>query len=214
MLPASQSARTREICALAPVIPVIVVPEAGVAADLGQALVRGGLRVLEVTLRTEAALPAIREMSRIEGAVVGAGTVLKRDDVYRAKEAGARFAVSPGLTEELAAACKDAAFPLLPGAVTITEMMHAAAMGYDMLKFFPAAAYGGASAIGAIGGPLPDLRFCPTGGISASTAPDYLRLPNVLCVGGSWVCAPGLIADRDWDQVTALAKAASALRAR
>lgn len=214
MLPSSQSARTREICAMAPVIPVIVVPELSIAKDLGKALVSGGLRVLEVTLRSEAALPAIREMSRIDDAVVGAGTVLKRDDVYRAKDAGARFAVSPGLTEDLAEACKDAALPLLPGAVTITEMMHAAAMGYDMLKFFPAAAYGGASAIGAIGGPLPDLRFCPTGGISAASAPDYLRLPNVACVGGSWVCASRLIENRDWDQVHALSKAAAAMRGR
>ncbi|MDO5621364.1 MAG: bifunctional 4-hydroxy-2-oxoglutarate aldolase/2-dehydro-3-deoxy-phosphogluconate aldolase [Paracoccus sp. (in: a-proteobacteria)] len=211
MIPSSQSARTREICALAPVIPVIVVPEARQAEGLGRALVEGGLTVLEVTLRTEAALPAIRDMTRIEGAIVGAGTVLRPDDVYRAKDAGARFAVSPGLTEDIALACQDAALPLLPGAATLTEMMRAMQLGYDMLKFFPAEAAGGAKAVAAAGGPLAELRFCPTGGISLQNAPDYLRLSNVACVGGSWVCPTDRVKAGDWDVIRQLAAEAAAL---
>ncbi|MDO5528776.1 MAG: bifunctional 4-hydroxy-2-oxoglutarate aldolase/2-dehydro-3-deoxy-phosphogluconate aldolase [Paracoccus sp. (in: a-proteobacteria)] len=212
MQPQAQSQETYRLCQLAPVIPVIVIGDAARAEGLARALVAGGLPVLEVTLRTEGALEAISRMARIEGGYVGAGTVLTPDDARRAKDAGARFAVAPGLTETLAQACAEIELPLLPGAVTASEIMRAAEMGYDMLKFFPAETSGGAGALKALSGPLPKMRFCPTGGVTPQNAPGYLSLPNVVCVGGSWLAPESALASEDWAGIEERARAASALR--
>lgn len=212
MTPADQSLATRRICALAPVVPVIVIRDAAQAVPMARALVAGGLPALEVTLRTPAALEAIRVMSGVEGAVVGAGTLLTPADVKAAKAAGASFGVSPGATDRLLRACEDEGLPLLPGAATASEVMALLERGYTALKFFPAAVAGGAAALKAIGAPIPQVGFCPTGGISLQNARDYLALPNVLCVGGSWVAPDGMTAAGDWAGVTALAREAAALR--
>lgn len=206
-----QTGRMREVCALAPVIPVIVIDDAAHAEPLARALVAGGLPVLEVTLRTPAAFAAIEAMARVPGAIVGAGTVLSATDVRRAQDAGATFAVSPGLTDALAAACGDAGMPLLPGAATASEAMRAAESGFDMLKFFPAGPAGGPDYLRALGGPLPGISFCPTGGVSAQNAADYLALPNVVCVGGSWVAPAAMMRAGDWTGIQALARAAAEL---
>ncbi|KGJ17431.1 bifunctional 4-hydroxy-2-oxoglutarate aldolase/2-dehydro-3-deoxy-phosphogluconate aldolase [Paracoccus sanguinis] len=211
MTPDRQSARMREICALAPVVPVIVIHDAAHAAPLARALVAGGLPVLEVTLRTPAALDAIRAMAQVEGAVVGAGTVLSPDDIHRARSAGATFAVSPGLTDTLIAPCESCALPLLPGAATASEAMQALEAGYHMLKFFPAGPAGGPAYLKALGGPLPGIAFCPTGGVSAENARDYLSLPNVVCIGGSWVAPEAMMRAGDWAGIEALARAAAGL---
>lgn len=200
-----------EICGLAPVIPVLVLDDAGRAEGLAKALVAGGLPALEVTLRTPAALDAIREMSNVEGGVVGAGTLLTPEDVKAAKEAGAQFGVSPGATDRLLAACEDLDLPLLPGVATATEAMALLERGYTVQKFFPAEANGGAPALKAIGAPIPQVRFCPTGGVSLKNAPDYLSLSNTLCVGGSWVAPKDAIDAQDWDRIEALAREAAAL---
>ena len=211
MTPEQASARAAEICALAPVIPVLVIDDAAKAADLAAALVAGGLPALEVTLRTPAALDAIRAMARVEGGAVGAGTLLTPEDVRRAKEAGATFGVSPGATDRLLAACEEADLPLLPGAATATEAMALLERGYSVQKFFPAEASGGAAALKSIGAPIPRIGFCPTGGVSLKNAGDYLSLPNVLCVGGSWVAPADKVASGDWAGIEALAREAAAL---
>lgn len=210
--PNEASKRAREICQLAPIIPVLVVEDPAKARPLAQALVDGGLPALEVTLRTPAALEVIREMAQVKGGIVGAGTLITPDDVTAAVEAGARFGVSPGATDALLDACEAAGLPLLPGAATATEAMRLLARGYDMLKFFPAEASGGAPALKAIGAPLPQISFCPTGGVSPANAANYLSLPNVICAGGSWVAPADLVAAEDWAAITALAKAAQQLR--
>ncbi len=210
--PTEISARTRALCALAPIVPVLVVDDVSVAQPLAQALVAGGLPVLEVTLRTPAALDVIREMSQVPGGHVGAGTLLTPADVRAAKAAGATFGVSPGVTDALLDACEAEELPLLPGAATASEAMRLFDRGYDMLKFFPAEASGGAPALRAIGAPLPQISFCPTGGVSPDNAPSYLRLPNVLCAGGSWVAPGALIAARDWAGIETLARSAAQLR--
>lgn len=212
MTPASQSARIREICATAPVIPVIVIEDAAWAEPLARSLVAGGLPVLEVTLRTPAAIEAIAAMARVDGAIVGAGTVITPQDAHRARAAGARFAVSPGLTDTLVGACEDCALPLLPGAATASEAMQAVEAGFDTLKFFPAGPAGGPAYLRALAGPLPSIGFCPTGGISAANAPEYLALPNVLCVGGSWVAPDEMMRRGDWSGIEALAHQAAGLR--
>jgi len=212
MSPEQQSRKTRALCELAPVIPVLVVDDAARAEGLATALVAGGLPVLEVTLRTPAALATIREMAGVPGGHVGAGTVLTPDDAKRAQDAGASFAVSPGLTERLARACEDIGLPLLPGAVTASEVMRAMEMGYSMLKFFPAEAAGGAKSLKSLAGPLPQAGFCPTGGVTLQNAPDYLALPNVVCVGGSWIAPDADLAAGDWAAVETRARAARALR--
>jgi 2-dehydro-3-deoxyphosphogluconate aldolase/(4S)-4-hydroxy-2-oxoglutarate aldolase len=211
MTPKDQSAATRRIAALAPIIPVLVIEDAAQAAPLAAALVAGGLPALEVTLRTPCALDAIRAMAEVPGGVVGAGTLLTPEDVQAAKRAGARFGVSPGATPLLLAACADEGLPLLPGAATATEVMALWEQGYDMLKFFPAEAAGGVPALKAIGAPIPQVAFCPTGGITPANAAAYLSLPNVVCAGGSWVAPRDLVARGDWAGITALAAAAAAL---
>lgn len=214
MTPAAQSAAARQICALAPIVPVIVLEDPARAAPLARALVAGGLPALEVTLRTPRALEAIRAMAEVEGGVVGAGTLITPADVRAAKAAGAKFGVSPGLTERLVKACEDEGLALLPGCVTASEVMAALEWGYDMLKFFPAETSGGAPAIKALGGPLPQVSFCPTGGISLKNAPDYLALPNVICAGGSWVVPGAALAAGDWAEIERLAREAAALERR
>lgn len=213
MTPQTQSQKTRALCQIAPVIPVIVIRDAAHAAELARALVAGGLPVLEVTLRSDAALDAIRAMSAVPGGHVGAGTVLTPDDAKRAKDAGAQFAVSPGLTDRLIDACSQLDLPLLPGAVTASEVMRAADAGYDMLKFFPAEAVGGAPALKSLAGPLPRISFCPTGGVSPDNAKTYLSLPNVVCVGGSWIVTDTDVAAGNWTAIEGRARSAAALRA-
>lgn len=211
MTPLVASQKALEICQLAAIVPVLVVDDAAHAAPLARALVAGGLPALEVTLRTPAALEVIAEMARVDGGVVGAGTLLTVQDVLNAKEAGAKFGVSPGATPRLLDACEDADLPLLPGAATATEAMLLLERGYTMLKFFPAEASGGAPALKAIGAPIPQIKFCPTGGVSLANARDYLGLPNVICAGGSWVAPTDKVKSGDWDAITALAQEAAAL---
>ena len=211
MDPMDSSRISGEICGLAPVIPVLVLEGAATAQSRATALIAGGLPALEVTLRTPAALDAIREMALVEGGVVGAGTLMNTDDVKAAKEAGAQFGVSPGATDRLLAACEDHDLPLLPGTATASEAMALLERGYSVQKFFPAEANGGAAALKAIGAPIPQVSFCPTGGVSLQNAPDYLSLPNTLCVGGSWVAPKDAIAAQDWARVETLARAAAAL---
>jgi len=196
-----------------PVIPVIVLEDAALAVPLARALLAGGIRMLEVTLRTPAALTAIAAIAReLPQAVVGAGTVCHAADVQAAAEAGARFLVSPGYTRALGQAARHAALPLLPGVATAGEIMAALDDGYTELKFFPAQQAGGTAMLKAWGGPFGQVCFCPTGGIGAANAADYLALPNVACVGGSWLAPPDALAAQDWTRITALAAAASQLR--
>lgn len=211
MTPEHASELAAKVCALAPVVPVLVVDDADVAGALATALVAGGLPALEVTLRTPAALDVIREMAKIEGGVVGAGTLLTSKDVENAKAAGATFGVSPGATDRLLDACEANDLPLLPGAATSTESMALLERGYTVQKFFPAEANGGAPALKGIGGPLQAVKWCPTGGVSLENAPTYLALSNTLCVGGSWVASKGLVDAQDWAGITALAAEAAAL---
>ena len=201
-----------EICRLAPVIPVIVVEELAYARPLAEALVAGGLPALEVTLRTPVALDAIRAMAEVPGGVVGAGTLLTPADVKAAKAAGAKFGVSPGATDRILDACAEWDLPLLPGAATATEIMVLLEKGYTVQKFFPAEQAGGAAYLKSIGAPLPQVKFCPTGGISLKNAMDYLSLGNILCVGGSWVAPKTALAKGDWAEVTRLAAEAKGLR--
>jgi 2-dehydro-3-deoxyphosphogluconate aldolase/(4S)-4-hydroxy-2-oxoglutarate aldolase len=211
MTPADQSRRAAEICRLAPVIPVLVIDDLAHARPLAEALVAGGLPALEVTLRTPAALDAIRAMAEVPGGVVGAGTLLTPADVKAAKAAGATFGVSPGATDRLIAACEDEGLPLLPGAATASEIMALLEKGYTIQKFFPAEQAGGAAYLKSIGSPIPQVSFCPTGGISLKIAPDYLFLKNILCVGGSWVAPKDAMATGDWSRITALAREAARL---
>ncbi|MVO18065.1 bifunctional 4-hydroxy-2-oxoglutarate aldolase/2-dehydro-3-deoxy-phosphogluconate aldolase [Parasedimentitalea huanghaiensis] len=209
--PQAASARNREICQLAPIIPVLVVHDVSHARPLAEALVRGGLPVLEVTLRTPVALDVIREMAKVEGGVVGAGTLVTPDDVAAAVNAGAQFGVSPGATDLLLDTCEDIGLPLLAGAASASEAMRLLERGYDMLKFFPAEASGGVPTLKAVGAPLPQISFCPTGGVSPSNAASYLSLPNVVCAGGSWVAPSDLVNSGQWGKIEALARAASQL---
>ncbi len=195
-----------------PVIPVLVVEDAGTAPGLAQALVAGGLRVLEVTLRTPAGLAAIAAMTQAApDAIVGAGTVLNADQLKRAADAGARFIVSPGLTEGLARAAEAAGVPLLAGVATAGDIMRGLDLGLDRFKFFPAETSGGAAALSAFAGPFAGVAFCPTGGISPANAGSYLALKSVLCVGGGWVTPEAAVMARDWERVTGLASEAAAL---
>ena len=194
------------------VIPVIAIDEPEHAVPLAKALVAGGIRVLEVTLRTRHGLAAIRAMSEVEGAIVGVGTLTHPEEFAAARDAGAVFGVSPGLTAALIAAAKSSGLPLLPGVMTPSEVMAAREQGFRQLKLFPAVPAGGIGMLNAINGPLPDVTFCPTGGISQETASQFLALKNVACVGGSWLTPKDAIAAGDWGRITDLAKAASGLR--
>ena len=209
--PAQASKAAREICELAPIVPVLVVKEVAHAQPLAQALVNGGLPALEVTLRTPAALDVIREMSKVEGGVVGAGTLLTPDDVKAAKDAGAKFGVSPGATDKLLDACEAEDLPLLPGAATASEAMRLLERGYRVQKFFPAEAAGGVKMLKTLSSPLPQILFRPTGGVTPDNAPAYLSLPNTACVGGSWVAPGALVQNGDWAGIEALARGAADL---
>jgi 2-dehydro-3-deoxyphosphogluconate aldolase / (4S)-4-hydroxy-2-oxoglutarate aldolase len=204
---------TLELADHGPVIPVIVIERLEDAVPLAQALVEGGVRVLEVTLRTPVALKAIEAMARsVPGAIVGAGTIRSAADAHAAQQAGAVFGVSPGYTAEVGAACRAAGLPLLPGVATASEVMAAQADGLSFLKFFPATAAGGIPLLKALAGPFPDVVFCPTGGISLQTAPDFLALPNVKVCGGSWLTPADAVKAGDWARITQLAREAGALR--
>lgn len=201
------------IAALAPVIPVLTVERVADAVPLARALVKGGLPVLEITLRTGAALEALAAIAReVPEAVVGAGTVLDEAQVRQAMVAGARFGVSPGCTPALAKAVKVAGLAFLPGIQTVSEAMALRELGFGLLKFFPADVSGGTAWLKAAAPPLAGLRFCPTGGVGIGTAPEYLALPNVACVGGSWVAPQEAVAAGDWLRIERLAAAAAALK--
>ncbi|MDR3444083.1 MULTISPECIES: bifunctional 4-hydroxy-2-oxoglutarate aldolase/2-dehydro-3-deoxy-phosphogluconate aldolase [unclassified Dyella] len=198
---------------LAPVVPVVIIEDARHAVPMARALVAGGIPAIEVTLRTPAALDAIKAIAEeVEGAVVGVGTVLSAKDLRAAHKAGAKFAVSPGVSPGLLDAADDSELPLLPGAATASEVMTLLERGYRFLKFFPAVPAGGHKLIGAWASPLPQITFCPTGGISLSNAPDFLSLPNVVCVGGSWLTPADKLRSGDWAGIEALAREAAALR--
>jgi 2-dehydro-3-deoxyphosphogluconate aldolase/(4S)-4-hydroxy-2-oxoglutarate aldolase len=201
-----------EVMGTAPVIPVIVIDRVEDALPLARALVAGGLRVLEVTLRTPAALDALRAMCSVPGAIVGAGTVLDAAQYDAAIDAGAQFVVSPGLTERLAIAARQRVVPLLPGTATASEVMRAREAGFTRLKFFPAESAGGVGALKSLCSVFRDVRFCPTGGITAASARAYLAVPQIVCVGGSWPMPAESIARGDWSRIEVLAREASALR--
>ncbi|MGD9881734.1 MAG: bifunctional 4-hydroxy-2-oxoglutarate aldolase/2-dehydro-3-deoxy-phosphogluconate aldolase [Reyranella sp.] len=200
------------IARLAPVLPVLTIERLADAVPLARALVKGGLPVVEVTLRTAVALDALRAIAaEVPGVVAGAGTVLEPTQLDQVQRAGARFVVSPGCTPALAAAIQAAGLPFLPGIQTVSEAMVLAEAGYRLLKFFPASSAGGVNWLKAVAAPLADIRFCPTGGIDSDSAPSYLALPNVACVGGSWVAPGRIISTGDWHEVERLAAAASRL---
>ena len=204
-------ARLDHILSRAPVVPVLILDDPAMAVALGRALVAGGLPVLEVTLRTPAALACMKAMTAIEGAIVGAGTVLDEAQLAAAVDAGAQFLVSPGTSPKLLDAVDRAGVPLLPGVATASEAMSLMERGYRRLKFFPAEQAGGADYLKALSSPLQALKFCPTGGITLAKAPTYLSLPNVVCVGGSWVAPADAIKAGDWARIEALAREAAAL---
>jgi 2-dehydro-3-deoxyphosphogluconate aldolase/(4S)-4-hydroxy-2-oxoglutarate aldolase len=202
-----------DIMRTAPVIPVIAIDDIDHAVPLAKALVAGGIRVLEITLRTAHGLPAIRAIAEHGAdAIVGVGTLTQGEEFAAAREAGAVFGVSPGLTPALIEAARRSGLPLLPGVMTPSEVMAAREAGFRQLKLFPAVPAGGVGMLNALAGPLPDMMFCPTGGISQETAPQFLACKNVACVGGSWLTPKDAIQAGDWGRITALAAAASALR--
>jgi len=197
---------------VAPVIPVLVIDDVSKARPLAEALVAGGLRTLEVTLRTPQALDAMRAMSDVEGAIVGVGTALDGDDLKRAQDHGATFAVSPGFTQSLGKAANAINMPLLPGIMSPADIMRARDEGFTALKFFPASQAGGPALLSGFAGPFINTVFCPTGGINAKNARDYLSLPSVVCVGGSWVAPKNMVDKGDWEAITQLARDCQRLR--
>eukprot|EP00919_Chromeraceae_sp_WS-2016_P048747 GHVR01115377.1.p1 GENE.GHVR01115377.1~~GHVR01115377.1.p1 ORF type:complete len:214 (-),score=36.48 GHVR01115377.1:492-1133(-) len=200
-----------EIFSQGPVVPVLVIKDVEHAVPLAKALIAGGIRVLEVTLRTEAALEVIAKIAKeVPEAIIGAGTVTNRKQLQQVIDAGAKFAISPGMTTDLLKAGNEGSIALIPGISSISELMTAVDHGYTHLKFFPAEASGGVKALKAIGGPFPDIKFCPTGGISPSNYNDYLALPSVRCAGGSWLAPEEAMINGDWDKITELAKQAVA----
>lgn len=204
---------TLEIMRASPVIPVIAIDKFEHAVPLARALVAGGIRVLEITLRTEHGLPAIRAIAEsVPDAIVGVGTLTAPEEFAASRDAGAVFGVSPGLTPALIEAAKHSGLPLLPGVMTPSEVMAAREAGFRQLKLFPAVPAGGIGMLNGIAGPLSDVSFCPTGGITQETAPQFLACKNVVCVGGSWLTPKVAIEAGDWDKITEIAKAASALK--
>ena len=204
----------RQLLAIAPVIPVIRIEKVEHAVPMAQALVAGGLRVLEITLRTPVALSAIEQVRKaVPDAIVGAGTLQRPEDFKAAAAAGAQFAVTPGLTAALVEAARQVDYPLLPGVMTPSELLYAAGLGYHTLKLFPAEQAGGVRMLSALGGPFPDVLFCPTGGITRESAPSYLALKNVACVGGSWLTPAELMNAANWRGIEALARDAMSLKA-
>lgn len=207
------STEIERILRLSPVMPVVIIEEAELAPDLARALVRGGIRVVEITLRTPAALAAIEAIARqVPEIAVGAGTVLSAEDLRAAVSAGATFAISPGLTPALLSAAASSPIPYLPAIATASELMQGLAAGYQYFKFFPAGPAGGTAMLKAFAGPFPQASFCPTGGITQDSVRSYLDLPNVLCAGGSWLSPASALAARDWKRIEALASRAAASR--
>lgn len=205
--------KMEDVVQLGPVIPVLAFDSAEQGEHVSRALHAGGVKVLEITLRTAAGLAAIERASQLaDDIVVGVGTITKPEYCAQAKKAGAQFGVSPGLTKDLHLAAQDAGLPLLPGVMTPSDLIQAIELGYDIVKFFPAQQAGGVAMLQAFYGPFPNLRFCPTGGITVETAPDFLKQPNVVCVGGSWLTPKKVVAAQDWAEITRLAQAASQLR--
>ena len=201
------------ILRLAPVVAVVAIEDADDAVPMARALAAGGVRAIEITLRTKAGLDAIRAVAQnVPEAVPGAGTILSGQDLAAAERAGAKFAVSPGTTPELLAAIEKSAVPYLPGSASASEAMWLFAHGYRRQKFFPAEPAGGVDYLRALAGPLPNIGFCPTGGIRAENAAEYLKLPNVICVGGSWLTPANLVKAKSWDAIADLARAAARLR--
>ncbi|WP_330969663.1 bifunctional 4-hydroxy-2-oxoglutarate aldolase/2-dehydro-3-deoxy-phosphogluconate aldolase [Lysobacter sp. A3-1-A15] len=212
--PDGNAARVDGLFARAPVLPVLAIARLDDAVPLARALVEAGLPVLEVTLRTDCALAAIARIAReVPGAMVGAGTVLTPEDLIAVADAGAAFAISPGATEPLYAVAREASLPWIPAVATASEALGGLDHGHMRFKFFPAEAAGGVAALKALAGPFPQLRFCPTGGIDAASAPRYLALSNVATVGGSWMVPAEAVDARDWGRIGALAREAAALRA-
>ncbi len=210
----SKQQQLHAILTAAPLVPVLTIEDRKAAVPLARALVAGGLTAIEVTLRTASAIESIRAIAaEVEGANVGAGTVLNTKQYEDAAKAGAKFIVSPGATPKLIAAGKDSSVPFLPGVNTAGEAMTLEEAGFATLKFFPSEPAGGLAYLKALVAPLPHIRFCPTGGISLKNAPDYLALPNIICVGGTWVAPPDAVAAGDWAKITTLAREAAALRA-
>ncbi len=204
----------REILSAGAVIPVMAIDDLSTAVDLAHALVEGGIPTLEITLRTPVGVDAIRLIAKeVPNAIVGAGTVTNPEQLKAVEDAGALFAISPGLHETLAKASHQSSIPLIPGVATPGEVQLALEHGLDTLKLFPAEVVGGKAMLKALFGPYPDIRFCPTGGITLESAPEYLALPNVLCVGGSWLTPKEAVQNKDWDSITRLAKEAAALKA-
>lgn len=216
MIESTQLSKQREVestLRLAPVVAVVVIDDLAAAVPLARALVAGGIPAIEITLRTPVALDAIRAIANeVEGAVVGSGTVLTPADLDASARAGARFAVSPGSTPALLAAAEASALPWLPAAATASEAMALFERGYRFLKFFPAVPAGGVPLLRAWASPLPGIRFCPTGGVTPASAPDFLASPNVVCVGGSWLSPKDLLRAGDWVRIEQLARAAAAIR--
>ncbi|MFE6162370.1 bifunctional 4-hydroxy-2-oxoglutarate aldolase/2-dehydro-3-deoxy-phosphogluconate aldolase [Streptomyces sp. NPDC056486] len=211
--PSAAASASASVLDLAPVVPVVVVEDVADAVPLARALVAGGLPAIEVTLRTPAALDSIRAIAaEVPDAVVGAGTLISPRNVADSVDAGARFLVSPGWTDTLLAAMKASGVPFLPGVSTTSEVVALIERGVHEMKFFPAEAAGGTAYLKSLGGPLPQARFCPTGGIGLASAPSYLALPNVGCVGGSWMLPADAVSAKDWGRVEALAREAAALR--
>ncbi|MCF9000147.1 bifunctional 4-hydroxy-2-oxoglutarate aldolase/2-dehydro-3-deoxy-phosphogluconate aldolase [Acinetobacter nectaris] len=202
----------KDIVQLGPVVPVLAFDSAEQGEYVSRALHAGGVKVLEITLRTAAGIAAIERASQLaDDIVVGVGTITKPEQCIQAKKAGAQFGVSPGLTKDLHLAAQDAGLPLLPGVMTPSDLIQAIELGYEIVKFFPAQQAGGIAMLQAFYGPFPSLRFCPTGGITANTAPDFLKQPNVVCVGGSWLTPKNVVASQDWVEITRLAQIASQL---
>ena len=205
----------REVLAASPVMPVIVLERVEDAVPLANALVKGGIRVLEVTLRTPVALACVSAIrAAVPDAIVGVGTITSVADMVASREAGAVFGVSPGATTALLKKAGEIGFPFLPGVMTPSDVIAAVESGYTAMKLFPAREAGGIGMLKALGGPFPQVVFCPTGGIDAATAPDFLALPNVACVGGSWLAPQSLVAKQDWAEIERLARAAAAFRKR
>jgi 2-dehydro-3-deoxyphosphogluconate aldolase/(4S)-4-hydroxy-2-oxoglutarate aldolase len=196
----------KDIFAAGPIVPVLVINKVEEALPIAEALLAANVKVLEVTLRTPAALDVISTIAKeLPEAIIGSGTVTNRQQLQQSYDAGAKFAISPGLTKDLLQAGNEGNIALIPGISSISELMDGADYGYDHLKFFPAEASGGVNAIKSIGGPFPDIRFCPTGGINLKNVRDYLALPNVVCCGGSWLVSSDIVRDKNWSQITSLA---------
>jgi 2-dehydro-3-deoxyphosphogluconate aldolase / (4S)-4-hydroxy-2-oxoglutarate aldolase len=207
------AASIKEIMTTSPVIPVMVINQIELAVPLAQALVSGGLKVLEITLRTPVALEAIRRIkAEVPGAIVGAGTIINTQTLQQALDAGSEFIVSPGVTDSLLDAALDSGIPILPGVVTPSEVMRLLEKGITAMKFFPAEAAGGIPMLKSLGGPLPQVTFCPTGGVTPKNAPDYLALNNVACVGGSWMAPADLVDAQNWTEITRRSLEASGLK--